>query len=82
MSVLKVSSVKDLAGIGGFTLSSGTITVNGTLKVTNININGTIGGSSNYTIPNMSGQSGKVLTTNGTNLSWTTVSGTSGFRSM
>ena len=82
MSVLKVSSVKDLAGIGGFTLSSGTITVNGTLKVTNININGTIGGSSNYTIPNMSGQSGKVLTTNGTNLQWTTVSGTSGFRSM
>lgn len=82
MSVLKVSSVKDLAGIGGFTLSGGSVTALGTLKVTNININGTISGSSNYNIPSMSGQSGKFLSTNGQSLQWATVSGTAGFRSM
>ena len=82
MSVLKVSEVRDLAGIGGFNLSSGSITALGTLKVNNLNINGSISGSSNYNIPSISGQSGKFLTTNGSNLSWTTVSTTSGFRSM
>ena len=82
MSVLKVSEVRDLAGIGGFNLSSGSITALGTLKVNNLNINGTISGSSSYNIPSISGQSGKFLTTNGSSLSWTTVSGTSGFRSM
>ena len=82
MSVLKVSEVRDLAGIGGFNFSSGSITALGTLKVNNLNINGTISGSSSYNIPSISGQSGKFLTTNGSSLSWTTVSGTSGFRSM
>ena len=82
MSVLKVSEVRDLAGIGGFNLSSGSITALGTLKVNNLNINGSISGSSAYNIPSISGQSGKFLTTNGSSLSWTTVSGTSGFRSM
>jgi hypothetical protein len=82
MSVLKVSSVKDLAGIGGFTLSSGSITALGTLKVTNLNVNGSFSGSSNYIVPSISGQSGKYLTTNGSNLSWATVSGNSGLRSM
>ena len=82
MSVLKVSEVRDLAGIGGFNLSSGSITALGTLKVNNLNINGSISGSSSYNIPNISGQSGKFLTTNGSSLSWTAVSGTSGFRSM
>ena len=45
MSVLKVSGVTDLAGLGGFTLSSGSITANGTLKVNNIKVNGSITGS-------------------------------------
>ena len=87
MSVLKVTGVTDLAGLGGFTLSSGSITCNGTLRVTNININGTITGSSNYNIPSFSGQSGQFLSTNGTNLIWSSEisgggSGGAGFRSM
>ena len=72
MSVLKVSKVTDLAGLGGFTLCSGSFSGNGTLKVTNININGTITGNSPYNIPSMSGQSGRFLSTNGTNLLWST----------
>lgn len=80
MSVLKVSSIKDLAGISGFTLSSGSITVSGTLKVNNLSINGTITGSSSYIIPSLS--SGQYLTTNGTNLSWAAANVTTGFRSM
>ena len=90
MSVLKVTTVTDLAGLGGFTLSSGSITANGTLKVSNININGNITGSSSYNIPSMSGQSGRFLSTDGTNLTWSTdISGGgggggagAGFRSM
>ena len=87
MSVLKVTGVTDLAGLGGFTLSSGSITCNGTLRVTDININGTITGSSNYNIPSFSGQSGQFLSTNGTNLIWSSEisgggSGGAGFRSM
>ena len=82
MSVLKVTSIKDQLGLSGFTLSSGSISTQGTLKVTNININGSITGSSSYIIPSLSGQSGKFLTTNGSTLSWGEVSGTSGFRSM
>ena len=88
MSVLKVTTVTDLAGLGGFSLSSGSITANGTLRVNNININGSITGSSSYNIPSMSGQSGKFLSTDGTNLTWSTDIGSSGggggagFRSM
>ena len=87
MSVLKVSKVTDLAGLGGFTFSSGSITANGTLKVNNINVNGSITGSSNYNVPSFSGQSGQFLSTNGTNLIWSTDisgggSGGAGFRSM
>ncbi len=66
MSVLKVTEVRDLAGIGGFSFSSGTVTALGTLKVNDININGNISGSSNYIVPSLSGQSGRFLTTNGT----------------
>jgi len=80
MSVLKVTNVSDPAGVGGFTLASGTITANGTLTVTDININGTISGSSNYIIPAF--VSGRYLSNNGTNLEWIEVSQTSGFRSM
>jgi len=87
MSVLKVTGVTDLAGLGGFTLSSGSITANGTLKVNNININGSISGSSKYNIPSFSGQSGQFLSTNGTDLVWSTEissggGGGAGLRSM
>ena len=63
MSVLKVSGVSDLAGLGGFSFNSGSITANGTLRVADININGSITGSSNYNIPSLSGQSFKLLRT-------------------
>ena len=83
MSVIKVSGARDVAGLGGFDFSSGSITARSTLKVVDININGSISGSSNHIIPSMSGQSGKFLSTDGTNLQWVTGSGgTSGFRSM
>ena len=80
MSVLKVTEVRDLAGIGGFSFSSGTVTALGTLKVTDININGNISGSSNYNIPSLS--SGNFLTTNGTSMSWAGLSAVAGIRSM
>jgi len=73
MSTLKVSSIRDLSGSGGLNLSSGSITVNGTLTVSNIVINGTISGSSSQVIPSLSGQSGKFLSTNGTSMSWATI---------
>ena len=86
MSVLKVSSVTDISGLGGFTFSSGSITANGTLKVNNINVNGDITGSSNYNVPSLSGQSGRFLSNDGTNLTWSTEfeggGGGAGFRSM
>ncbi len=74
MSTLKVSSIRDLSGSGGLNLSSGSITVNGTLTVSNITINGTISGSSSQVIPSVSGQAGKYLSTNGTSMSWASVS--------
>ena len=80
MSVLKVTTVQDPSGVGGFTLNSGSITANGELKVTNLNINGSISGSSNYVIPSL--QSGRYLTTNGSSLTWGEVSSSGGFRSM
>ena len=73
MSTLKVASVKDLAGQGGFSFSRGSITANGTLTVSNLQINGNITGSSGQIVPSQSGQSGKYLTTDGTNLSWGTL---------
>ena len=87
MSVLKVNHVSDIAGLGGFTFSSGSITCNGTLKVGNISINGSISGSSSYIIPSFSGQSGRFLSNNGSSLTWSSTivaggAGTSGFRSM
>jgi len=82
MSILRVTSIKDQQGLSGFNFASGAITSHGTLKITNININGTITGSSKYIIPSLTGHSGKLLTTDGANLSWATVSSNSGFRSM
>jgi hypothetical protein len=68
MSVLKVTTVKDPSGVGGFTLNSGSITANGELKVTNLNINGSISGSSTYVVPAFSGSGGRYLSTDGSNL--------------
>ena len=86
MSVLKVAGVADITGLGGFTFTSGSITANGTLKVNNININGSITGGSEYIIPSMSGQSGKFLSTDGTNIVWSNDisagGGDAGFNSM
>ena len=87
MSVLKVTTVTDLAGLGGFTLSSGSIVANGTLKVSNININGNITGTSSYNVPSFSGQSGRFLSTDGSSLIWSNDiasggGGGAGFRSM
>ena len=82
MSTLKVSSIRDLSGSGGLNLSSGSITVNGTLTVSNIVINGSIGGSSSQVIPSVSGQSGKYLSTNGTTMSWATVTSGGGPKSI
>ena len=70
MSTLKVSAIRDLSGSGGLDLSSGSITVNGTLTVSIININGSISGSSSQVFPSVSGQSGKFLSTNGSSMSW------------
>ena len=82
MSTLKVSSIRDLSGSGGLNLSSGSITVNGTLTVGNIIINGTISGSSSQVIPSVSGQSGKFLSTNGSTMSWATVTSGGGPKSI
>jgi hypothetical protein len=82
MAQLKVGAIKDLGGLGGFTLAAGGITANGTLTVTDVVIDGTVAGSSSYIIPNPSGNSGRFLTNNGSSLSWTDLSLSSGIRSM
>jgi len=82
MSTIRVTQVRDLAGISGFTLTTGGITAEASLTCGDLTINGTITGTSKYIIPSMSGQAGKYLQTNGTNLSWGNVASTSGFRSM
>ncbi len=82
MATLNVNAVKDTGGIGGFTLSSGGITANGNLVVTNLQISGTIAGSSSYLIPSSSGQTGNFLTNNGSSMSWGQLSSASGVRSM
>ena len=82
MAQLNVGSIKDLGGIGGFTFASGGITANGNLTVTDIVIGGTISGSSNYIVPNPSGNTNKFVTTNGSSMSWADVNLASGVRSM
>ena len=70
MAQLKLGAIKDLGGIGGFTFTSSGVTANGTLTVTDIVIDGNISGSSNYILPNPSGQSGNFVTNNGSSMSW------------
>ena len=82
MAQLKLGAIKDLGGIGGFTLSSGGVTANGTLTVNDLVIDGTVGGSSSFVLPNPSGQSGRFVTNNGSTLSWGDVNLSTGIRSM
>ena len=82
MAQLLVGAIKDLGGIGGFTLASGGITCNGTLTVNNLKIDGNITGSSAYILPNPSGNTNKFISTDGSNLTWAEVSTNSGVRSM
>ena len=70
MSTLKVAAIKDLSNAVGFTFSSGSVAANQTLIVNDITINGSISGNSNSYFPNQSGNSGKVLYTDGTNAYW------------
>ena len=82
MAQLKLGAIKDLGGIGGFTLTSGGVTANGTLTVNDLVIDGTMGGSSSFVLPNPSGQSGRFVTNNGSSLSWGDVNLSTGIRSM
>ena len=82
MAQLKLGAIKDLGGIGGFTLTSGGVTANGTLTVNDLVIDGTMGGSSSFVLPNPSGQSGRFVTNNGSTMSWGDVSLATGIRSM
>ena len=82
MAQLKLGAIKDLGGIGGFTLTSGGVTANGTLTVNDLVIDGTMGGSSSFVLPNPSGQSGRFVTNNGSTLSWGDVNLSTGIRSM
>ena len=81
MSILKINHVKDLSGIGGFQLEAANITTNGTLRVTDLAINGQVNGTASSIIPALPG-SNYYLTTNGSSLSWQEVSSSGGFKSM
>ena len=82
MAQLKLGAIKDLGGIGGFTLSSGGVTANGTLTVNDLVIDGTVGGSSSFVLPNPSGQSNRFVTNNGSSMSFGDVNLSTGIRSM
>ena len=82
MAQLKLGAIKDLGGIGGFTLTSGGVTANGTLTVNDLVIDGTVGGSSSFVLPNPSGQSNRFVTNNGSTMSWGDVNLSTGIRSM
>ena len=82
MAQLKLGAIKDLGGIGGFTLSSGGVTANGTLTVNDLVIDGTVGGSSSFVLPNPSGQNNRFVTNNGSTMSFGDVNLNSGIRSL
>lgn len=73
MSNIKVANVKDFSGNSGFTLNGdGTVSVVGRLQVQNIQVNGTIGGAGGDAafLPSHTGNSGKILYTDGSTPSW------------
>ena len=78
-----VTSVSGSGGTTGLTLtggpitSSGTLTLGGTLAIANGGTGATTqAGAANAVLPSQTGNSGKFLTTDGTNVTWATVSGT------
>ena len=71
MSTLRVAAIKDLTGNTGFVLSATTVQTNNTLVIPGtLQIDGSITGSTNSILPSHSGQSGKMLYTNGTSPYW------------
>ena len=68
MAQLNLGAIKDIGGIGGFTFTSGGITANGTLNVQDIEISGTLAGSSAYILPNPSGHADEYISTNGSGM--------------
>ena len=82
MAQLNLGAIKDVGGIGGFTFTSSGITANGTLTVNDIEIDGNLAGSSAYILPNPSGHTDEYISTNGSALTWGTLSSASGVRSM
>jgi len=82
MSQIRVSSIKDLSDTSGFILSTGKIHSVGTLTVSNITINGSISGGSQYIIPPIDGNAGKLLRAGASGLEWAEAGTTSGIRSM
>jgi hypothetical protein len=78
-----VTSVSGSGGTTGLTLtggpitSSGTLTLGGTLAIANGGTGATTqAGAANAVLPSQTGNTGKFLTTDGTNVTWATVSGT------
>jgi len=83
MSLIKVSSIRDLTDTTGFSLSGGGISAVGTITVGNLVVNGIIVGSSNYVIPPLTGNANKYLQSVGSaGLQWGELGTASGFRSM
>ena len=82
MSILKTSNIYDLTGVSGFSFSGGGVTVEGTLTVSTLTVNGAIVGQSSYVLPSQSGSNGKFLSNDGTKLQWKDLSVESGIRSM
>lgn len=78
-----VTSINASGGTTGLSFSggpvtiSGTLTLDGTLAITHGGTGATTqAGAANALLPSQSGNAGKVLTTDGTNVSWEVVSGT------
>jgi len=72
MSTLRVTNIRDRSGTSGFTLNGGNLSTVGRLILNNIVVNGTITGSTPSFLPSQSGQSGRVLSTNGSTPFWQT----------
>mgnify|MGYP003327858531 CR=1 FL=1 len=72
MSTIKVTTVADYTGLGAFTLSGGAISTTGRLILSNITVNGTISGTAANTrlLPSQTGNSGKIMYTDGSTPSW------------
>ena len=61
MALLRVNTIQDTSGVNGFSITNTTISINGTLTVSDLVVNGVISGSSSYIAPSQSGQGGKFM---------------------